>query len=86
MAHSVTYTQEQMDIAILKNNQNDFIQSMKRIESNINRIESNINNKFDRLEQKVDSNFHCTLGLIFGIYAMGLTGLIAAAGHAYGWF
>lgn len=79
MTHAQTYTQDQMDIAILKNTQSSFIQSLQR-------IEFSINSKFERLEQKVDSNFHWTLGLIFGMYAMGLTGLIGALGHAYGWF
>ena len=47
---------------------------------------SGIMKTLERLEQKVDSHFHWTLGLIFGMYAMGLTGLIGALGHAYGWF
>jgi hypothetical protein len=79
MSHAIKYTQEQMNIAILENNQSGLMQSLQR-------IESSIFNKLDRLEQKVDSNFHWTLGLIFGMYAMGLTGLIGALGHAYGWF
>jgi hypothetical protein len=62
------YTQEQLDIAVLKNN------------------ESHIFTILQRLEAKVDSHFHWTLGLIFGVYGLALTGLIGALGHAYGWF
>lgn len=68
MSQAQMYTQEQMDIALLKNNQTGILKTL------------------ERLETKVDSHFHWTLGLIFGMYAMGLTGLIGALGHAYGWF
>lgn len=40
----------------------------------------------ERLDHKIDSHFHWMVGLMFGIYAMGLTGLIGALGHAYNWF
>lgn len=69
------YTKEQLDIAILQ-------QQCSSIEKLIERVDS----RMERVEQKVDSHFHWTLGLIFGMYAMGLTGLIGALGHAYGWF
>jgi hypothetical protein len=62
------YTQDQVDIVVLKTQQTGIMKTL------------------ERLEQKVDSHFHWTLGLIFGMYAMGLTGLIGALGHAYGWF
>lgn len=75
----VVYTQDQLDMAILKNNQNGFMQSLER-------IENSINTRLDRLDQKVDSHFHWTLGLIFGIYALALPTLIGALGHAYNWF
>lgn len=62
------YTQEQMNIELLKNNQNHMFKIL------------------ERLEQKVDSHFHWTLGLIFGMYALALTTGVGAIGHAYGWF
>ena len=79
MTNDQIYTQEQMDIALLKNNQSSFMQSLER-------IENSINTRLDRLDQKVDSHFHWTLGLIFGIYALALPTLIGALGHAYNWF
>ncbi len=63
----VLYTQEQMDIELLKNNN------------------SHIFKILERLESKVDSHFHWTVGLMFGLYTMGVVGLIGALGHAYGW-
>lgn len=75
MSKSPIYTQEELEIALLKNNQNHVFKILERLDG-----------RFDRLEQKFDSHFHWTLGLIFGMYAMGLTGLIGALGHAYGWF
>lgn len=40
----------------------------------------------ERLESKVDSHFHWTMGLMFGLYTMGISSLVGALGHAYGWF
>lgn len=79
MSQQHMYTQDQLDIALLKNNQSSFMKSLER-------IENSITSRLDKLDQKVDSHFHWTLGLIFGMYAMGLTGLIGALGHAYNWF
>lgn len=62
------YTQEQLEIELLKNNQGHMFKIL------------------ERLEHKVDSHFHWTLGLILSMYAMGLTGLIGALGHSYNWF
>lgn len=64
----MTYTQEQFDIALLKQRNSGFEKTL------------------ERLEHKIDSNFHWILGLMFGIYAMGVAGLISAVGKAYGWF
>jgi len=64
----VMYTQDQMDIVVLKTQTTGIMKTL------------------ERLEQKVDSHFHWTVGLMFGLYTMGLSGLIGALGHAYGWF
>ncbi len=62
------YTQEQLDIAILKNNDEGMLRTLSRIESEIR------------------SHFHWTMGLILGLYTIGIGGLISALGKAYGWF
>ncbi len=62
------YTQEQLDIALLKQKNSSFEKML------------------DRFEHKLDSHFHWMVGLMFGIYAIGVTGLVGALGHAYGWF
>lgn len=70
---SVTYTQEQLDIALLKNDQSTISKTLDRIESRLN-----------SLEQKVDSHYHWMIGCIIGLYGLAITGLIAAIGKAYG--
>lgn len=64
----MSYTQNQMDIIVLKT---QIAAIMKTTE---------------RLEKKVDSHFHRKLGLIFGMFIMGLIGLLDALSHAYNWF
>lgn len=70
-----TYTHEQLEIAILNNNQSGIAKTLERLE-----------NRLDKLDSKVDTHFHWIVGLMFGLYTMGLSGLISAIGHSYGWF
>lgn len=67
-ANVVRYTQEQMDIALLKNTNEGILSTLQR------------------LEQKIESNFHWTLGLILGLFTIGLDAIISALGKAYAWF
>lgn len=69
------YTQEQLDIALLKNTNEGILETLKRFDI-----------RFDELEQKIESNFHWTLGLMVGIYAISISGLLSVIGKAYGWF
>lgn len=62
------YTQEQLDIALLKNTNEGVLRTLQR------------------LEQKIESNFHWTLGLILGLFTIGIGGMLSAVGKAYGWF
>lgn len=68
MTNTAKYTQEQLDIALLKNNNEGILRTLADIKS------------------EIKSNFHWTMGLILGMYALGITGLISALGKAYGWF
>lgn len=61
------YTQAQLDIEILKNNENHIFKIL------------------ERLEQKVDSHFHWTLGLTLGMYVVIISALSGVVGHSFGW-
>lgn len=71
----VKYTQDQLDIEILKNNQTGILQSLARLE-----------NKIDKLDSKIDKNFYWSIGLTLGLYLLVITTLTGALGHAYHWF
>jgi hypothetical protein len=62
------YTQEQLDIALLKNSNEGILRTLTEIKA------------------EIKSNFHWTMGLILGMYAIGLTALVSALGDATGWF
>lgn len=70
-----TYTQEQLDIAIINYTQSAIAKTLDRLE-----------NRLDKLDSKVDNHFHWMVGLMFGLYTLGISGLVGAIGHAYGWF
>lgn len=67
------YTQEQLDIELLKNTNNSIVISLTRLE---NAIQHNSN--------ATDTNFKWTLGLMLGIYAIVISGLLSAIGKVYG--
>ncbi len=69
------YTQEQFDIAILQSQH-------EAMQVTLDRIEKNMNDGFG----KMDSHFKWTLGMILGLYAVALSTLLGAVGHAYHWF
>jgi hypothetical protein len=69
------YTQEQMDIALLKNSNEGILRTLIEIKDEIRDIRGDIK-----------SQFHWTLGLIFGSYALVIPGLVGAISKATGWF
>ncbi len=68
MSNPAKYTQEQLDIALLKNTNEGILRTLSEIKS------------------EIKSHFHWTMGLILGMYALGITGLVSAVGKAYNWF
>jgi hypothetical protein len=62
------YTQEQLDIALLKNTNEGILRTLSRIET------------------EIKSHFHWTMGLILGLYTIGIGALVSALGKAYGVF
>lgn len=68
MTQKATYTQEQLDIALLKNTNEGILRTLSEIKN------------------EIKSHFHWTMGLIFGLYTIGIGVLMSAVGKAYGWF
>lgn len=68
MSSTAKYTQEQLDIALLKNTNEGILRTLSEIKG------------------EIKSNFHWIMGLILGMYALGVTVLVSALGKAYGWF
>jgi hypothetical protein len=62
------YTQDQVDIEILKNNQGQMFKVL------------------ERLEQKVDSHFHWTMGSISVLYISLIGTLVTALAKSFHWF
>lgn len=62
------YTQEQLDLALLKNTNEGILRTLNRIES------------------EIKSHFHWTMGLILGLYTIGIGALLSALGKVYGVF
>jgi hypothetical protein len=73
------YSQEQLDIAILQNQH-------EAMQKSLDRIEKNMKEGFDKIDSNINSHFKWTLGMILGLYAVALSTLIGAVGHAYHWF
>lgn len=65
--HETTYTQTQLDVALLKNTNEGILRTLSEIKT------------------EIKSNFHWTMGLILGLYTIGIGGLISAVGKAYAW-
>lgn len=84
MSHpAAKYTQEQLDIAILKNTNEGILKSLDRIETEIKTQISEIRTE---IRSEIRTHFHWTTGLIFGLYAISLSALLSMVAKAYGWF
>jgi hypothetical protein len=70
MTQAQMYTQEQLDIALLKTTQASIFRVFKHIDKNI----IDFKNDMNTVKSEMKSQFHLLLGLILGIY-----GMIAAA-------
>lgn len=74
MKSEAIYTQEQMDIALIKNTQEGTIRT-------IGNLEKDIKGQLVDFKSDIKSQFHLMLGLILGIY--GMIGA-AALGKVFG--
>jgi len=68
--NSELYTQEQMDIALLKNTNDEFHRSNERIEKHLEKIENNMN-----------ANMKWLLGLM----GTGFIGILSLMAHGFKW-
>ena len=68
MSNAAKYTQEQQDIALLKNTNEGILRTLSRIES------------------EIKSHFQWTMGLILGLYTIGIGALVSTLGKACGVF
>ncbi len=73
---------EEARIMLLEQKNDDFHQTLNRIEKRLDFLDS----KIDAQGTKNDSHFRWTVGLIFGLYATGFATLLGAVSKAYHWF
>jgi len=75
MSSNAKYTQEQLDIALLRNTNEGILLCLQ-----------NIDKRIDRLDDKIDSHFKWTMGTMLSLNAIVITSLLAVIGHTFGWF
>jgi tetrahydromethanopterin S-methyltransferase subunit G len=73
---------EEARIMLLEQKNDDFNQTLLRIEKRLDSLDT----KLDAQNNKIDSHFRWTIGLIFGLYATSFGVLLGAVGKAYHWF
>lgn len=74
------YTQEQLDIALVKQQSETMTQTLNRIECKLDKLETKMDSELTSIDKKVDSHFKWILGIIG---AVGLAILAATLPH---WF
>jgi len=95
--HKDMISSEEARIMLLEQKNDDFHQTLMRIESKIDSLDKKFDAKIDALDKKfdakidsqnskIDSHFRWTVALIFGLYATGFATLIGAVEKAYSWF
>lgn len=76
MSNQAIYTQEQMDIALLKNSQEGIAKDIHRLSSDMNSLSSELRTELHSMRDEIKSQGHWNIGLILGIYGMiGATAL-----------
>lgn len=84
--HRDMISSEEARIMLLEQKNDDFHQTLIRIESKVDSLDKKFDAKIDSQNSKIDSHFRWTIGLIFGLYATVFATLIGAVGKAYHWF
>ena len=77
---------EEARIMLLEQKNDDFHQTLIRLESKIDALDQKIDSKTDAQNLKIDSHFKWTIGLFLGLYGTVLGTLLTVLGKAYHWF
>lgn len=64
MTKEVLYTQEQLEIELLKHSQGELFRAIERIDKSVSDLEDDVLNGFNKIESKMNSNFVFVIGLI----------------------
>lgn len=64
------YTQEQLDIALIKNTQEGIVRSLTDMKSEIHVMRADMRDELYSMHSDIKSHGHWSIGLILGIYAM----------------
>ncbi len=65
-----TYTQDQMDIALLKNTQDVMFKEINGLGQDISSLRAEIKVELHSMRDEIKSQGHWNMGLILGVYAM----------------
>ncbi len=84
---------EEARIMLLEQKNDDFHQTLIRLESILDSMDKKFETKFDGIDKKfdsqnakIDSHFKWTITLFLGLYGTVVGTLITALGKAYHWF
>jgi hypothetical protein len=69
------YTHDQLRIALLEQSNTGILETLKRFET-----------KLEKLDSKIDSHFHWTIGSISVLYISLIGTLVTALAKSLGWF
>lgn len=70
MSSEIWYTQEQLDIALLKNTQEGILREIQSQRTDMTDLSSNIRVEMHSMRDEIKSQGHWNVGLILGIYGM----------------
>lgn len=82
MTEAVMYTQEQLDIALLKQESSTTSVALSRIENELISIDSKIESKIEKIDSKIESNFKWQLSFMIS----GFVGVLGLMAHGFKWF
>lgn len=70
MAEQQMYTQDQLDIALLKNTQEGISKEIHNLGDDMSTLRSDLKSELHSMRDEIRSQGHWNIGLILGIYGM----------------